>query len=99
KTTELLTIFKDIISCCIEVMREIEGTRRKDGTIETQGIVEQSYFIGSDLQYSHGVSIFFPWTLPTEPYFFTRGGNNEWVLRTAVETYREYDFPQESQWS
>jgi hypothetical protein len=99
KKTELLTIFRDIIASCIEVMKEIEGTRHKDGTEETRGIVEQSYFIGSDLQYSHGVSIFFPWTLPTEPYFFTRSSNNEWVLRTAFETYCEYDFAQESQWS
>jgi len=99
KKTELLTIFRDIIAACIEVMKEIEGTRYKNGDVETQGIVEQSYFIGSDLQYSHGVSIFFPWTLPTEPYFFTRSSNNEWVLRTAFETYCEYDFAQESQWS
>jgi hypothetical protein len=45
------------------------------------------------------VSVFFPWTLPTDPYFFTRSSNNEWVLRTAFETYCEYDFAQESQWS
>ena len=99
KTTELLMIFRDIIDSCIDVVNEVEGTRHANGAVKTQGIVEQSYYIGSDLQYSHGVSIFFPWTLPAEPYFFTRGGNNEWVLRTAFETYCEYDFAQESQWS
>ena len=99
KTTELLMIFRDIIDACIQVMNEVEGTRDECGKVKTKGIVEQSYFIGPELQYSHGVSIFFPWTLPTEPYFFTRAGNNEWVLRTAFETYCEYDFAQDSEWS
>lgn|GEM_PF-1703593 len=99
KTTELLMIFRDIIDACIQVMNEVEGTRDDKGKLKTKGIVEESYYIGPELQYSHGVSIFFPWTLPTEPYFFTRSGNNEWVLRTAFETYCEYDFAQQSEWS
>jgi hypothetical protein len=99
KTTELMMIFRAIIDGCIQVMNEVEGTRDHCGKVKTHGIVEESYFIGPELQYSHGVSIFFPWTLPTEPYFFTRAGNNEWVLRTAFETYCEYDFAQQSEWS
>jgi hypothetical protein len=98
KQTELLSILREIIKACINVMEEIAGTKPRDGKPGTVGIVEQSYYIGSDLQYSHGLSVFFPWTLPAEPYFFTKSGN-EWVLRTAFETYCEYDFAEESKWS
>jgi len=98
KQTELLAILREIITASINVMEEIAGTRQRECKPKTVGIVEQSYYIGAELQYSHGLSIFFPWTLPTEPYFFTKSGN-EWVLRTAFETYCEYDFAEESKWS
>jgi hypothetical protein len=98
KQTELLQMLREIIKACIDVMEEIAGTRPRDGKAKTVGIVEQSYFIGSELQYSHGLSIFFPWTMPSEPYFFTKSGS-EWVLRTAFETYCEYDFAEESRWA
>ena len=98
KQTELLEILREIIKAAINVMDEIAGTKPRDGKPKTMGIVEESYYIGSELQYSHGLSIFFPWTLPSEPYFFTKSGN-EWVLRTAFETYCEYDFATESKWS
>lgn len=98
KQTELLETLREIIKASISVMEEIAGTKPRDGKPKTVGIVEQSYYIGAELQYSHGLSIFFPWTLPAEPYFFTKSGN-EWVLRTAFETYCEYDFAEESKWS
>jgi hypothetical protein len=98
KQTELLEILREIIKAAINVMDEIAGTKARDCKQKTVGIVEESYYIGAELQYSHGLSIFFPWTLPTEPYFFTKSGN-EWVLRTAFETYCEYDFAEESKWS
>jgi len=97
--TDLLGILKDIISACIQVTQEIEGTKREDRTQVTRGIVEHSYFIGSDLQYSHGLSIFFPWTMPSEPYFFTRSSGGDWVLKTAFETYRSYQFARASGWA
>jgi Clostripain family len=99
EATELPRILKDIINACIQVTQEIEGTKRDDGTSITKGIVEHSYFIGSDLQYSHGLSIFFPWTMPAEPYFFTKSGDGDWVLKTAFETYRGYHFSRDSGWA
>ena len=99
ETTQLLRILRNIVDASIQVTREIEGTRCKDRGQVTKGIVEYSYFIGSDLQYSHGLSIFFPWTLPAEPYFFTRRGEHDWVLKTAFETYRTYGFATESGWA
>jgi Clostripain family len=99
ETTDLLGILKNIISACIQVTQEIEGTRLEDGTQVTTGIVEHSYFIGSDLQYSHGLSIFFPWTMPSEPYFFTKSTGGDWVLKTAFETYRGYRFARDSGWA
>jgi hypothetical protein len=61
-------------------------------------MVPASYYIGSDLQYSHGLSVFFPWTLPGEPYSFVQDGN-DFILETAFETYRKYEFAVDSGWA
>jgi hypothetical protein len=45
---------------CRAVLREIK----------TKRFVLSSYYIGPALQYSNGVSIYFPWTLPDEPVIF-----------------------------
>lgn len=87
RETGLMKTLKEIARCCIEVMKAIER------------IVPLSYYIGSDLQYSHGLSIYFPWTLPGEPYFFTQIANaQDFVLKTAFETYSEYSFAKDSGW-
>jgi hypothetical protein len=55
--------------------------------------VPHSYYIGADLQYSHGLSIYFPWTMQGEPYsFYFSRKEKEHVLVTAFETYSRYDF-------
>ncbi len=62
-------------------------------------MVPYSYYIGSELQYSHGLSIYFPWSMPGEPYsFYFRKENKEHVLVTAFETYSGYEFVKESNW-
>lgn len=84
----LIEKLKHIIKCCVDVIEEV------------QEIAPQSYYIGSELQYSHGLSIYFPWTLPDRPYFFERRTDpNIFRLRTAFETYSEYGFVQASNWS
>lgn len=85
KDTKLVERFRNIIRCCIDVMDRIRE------------MVPYSYYIGSDLQYSHGLSIFFPWTMPGEPYFFVKQGS-DFILKTAFETYSEYSFVKESGW-
>ncbi|HKR13956.1 MAG TPA: clostripain-related cysteine peptidase [Pyrinomonadaceae bacterium] len=85
KSTDLVERFREIIRCSIEVMERVRD------------MVPYSYYIGPDLQYSHGLSIFFPWTMPGEPYFFEQKGS-EYILKTAFESYSEYSFVKESGW-
>lgn len=86
----LISKLKDIIACCVNVIEEV------------QAIVPHSYYIGSELQYSHGLSIYFPWTLPDRPYFFERLTDahdaNRFRLRTSFETYSDYGFVKASNW-
>ena len=85
RNTKLLRQLKKIIGCCIGVINEIEK------------IVPVSYYIGCDLQYSHGISVFFPWTSPGEPFTFVKVGR-DFVLKPVFETYRDYRFATESGW-
>lgn len=85
RQTKLVKLLREIIRCCIAVMEKCDE------------MVPNSYYIGSDLQYSHGLSIFFPWTMPGEPYFFVKR-RQEYILKTAFETYSEYKFVKESGW-
>lgn len=59
----VLKIFEQIARRCWGVLEEISelGDRR---------FVRRSYYVGPDSQYSHGVSIYFPWTLPQDPIIF-----------------------------
>ena len=86
RRTPLLKLLRVIIGCCIDVMKKIEA------------MVPVSYYIGPELQYSHGLSIYFPWTLQGEPYSFVRV-KHDYILTTAFETYQEYDFVRVSGWS
>lgn len=74
---------------------------------EFKGAVPLSYFIGSELQYSHGLSIYFPWTLPEGPHIYepvkVRGAEHEepkeFTLHTPFDIYKKYDFAAASGWS
>lgn len=64
-------------------------------------IVPRAYYVGPKLQYSHGISIFFPWTLPEGPITFEpvpppRPTLNpkKYKLKTPFEEYRTYLFAQ-----
>ena len=79
-----------IISRCVDVQAEV-----KRMVPETD-----SFYIGSELQYSHGLSIYFPFSLPGAPYFFKRWGTKDkkYSLKTAFETYCRYGFVRSSGW-
>ncbi len=80
---------KAIVAASIEVMNEI---RELVPTSHT-------YYIGSALQYSHGLSIYFPWSEPVGPYFPKRlRGGKEFQLDTAFQTYGKYSFVRDSGW-
>lgn len=60
-------------------------------------IVPRAYYVGPQLQYSHGVSIFFPWTLPEGPLTFkpARGSGRhprEFEVETPFDVYQKYRF-------
>jgi hypothetical protein len=74
---------------------------------DIEEVVPRSYYIGSELQYSHGLSIYFPWTLPEGPYFFepVRDHNAQpaeevknFKLKTAFDVYKKYAFAGVSGW-
>ncbi len=57
---DVMRIFYEIAKWCRAVMREIQVRK----------FVLRSYYIGPDLQYSNGVSVYFPWNLPERPIIF-----------------------------
>jgi hypothetical protein len=87
RETDLVQHLRRIIQCCRNVMERVKE------------MVPYSYYIGSELQYSRGLSIYFPWSMPEEPYsfYYTKAGN-EHVLVTAFETYSKYCFVRDSEW-
>ncbi len=88
RSTEQIQALKEIALRCKAVLREVER------------MVTCSYYIGSDLQYSHGLSVYFPWTLPEKPYFFSRVNQGpDLQLKTAFETYKGYQFATPSGWA
>jgi hypothetical protein len=88
--TALLKMARNIIDHCLAVNREIEKLVP----------ASHSYYIGSELQYSHGLSIYFPWTLPAGPFFPKRMRNQkDFRLDTAFDTYCEYTFVKRSEWA
>ena len=63
ETLDMLSVvqkFDRIAKWCRAVLREVKAKR----------FVLKSYYIGPSLQYSNGVSIYFPWTLPEQPIIF-----------------------------
>lgn len=87
-TGEVLTATA-IVEGCIAVMNEIEK-------LVPNG---NSYYIGSGLQYSHGLSIYFPWSKPVGPYFPKLASDRKhYRLETAFATYRKYSFVKDSEW-
>ena len=89
--SKLVQMAKRVVGHCIQIMDEIklELVPKK-----------YSWYIGSELQYSHGLSIYFPWTLPLAPYFSKEARNGkEFELQTAFDTYCKYSFVRDSHWA
>lgn len=68
----------------------------------TGGIVPRAYYVGPQVQYSHGISIYFPWTLPEGPFTFepvdpTEPDPSEYIFQTPFEIYCGYQFAHEHQ--
>ena len=85
-----------------EQIRKLKETALRCEAVldQVQRMVTSSYYIGADLQYSHGLSVYFPWTLPEKPYFFSPvNQGRDLELKTAFETYKTYQFARRSDWA
>ncbi len=87
--------FRDIGYACLRVLNHFKERRK--------AVVPFAYYVCPALQYSHGLSIYFPWTLPNDPIIFEpvpdsyghwprRGEPTNYSLKTAFDEYKEYDF-------
>ena len=66
----------------------------------THQIVPRAYYVGPQVQYSHGISVFFPLTLPEGPITFepVEGSGpdpDEYIFKTPFEIYCNYLFAKE----
>lgn len=66
-------------------------------TFRQEHIIPDAYYVCPELQYSHGLSIFFPWTLPQSPITFEpekgRGAQPGSIqLTTPFDVYKQYKF-------
>ena len=97
--------FRKIADACSRILFEFK--QRSSTEAADKGIVPFSYYVCPDLQYSHGLSIYFPWTLPSDPIIFEpkyRHGRyppDDYELKTAFEEYKDYAFAGErgTDWS
>lgn len=89
RDTPAMKGFSDITECCNAVMEKVRE------------FVPYYYYVGAELQYSNGLSIYFPWTLPENPIIFEPTDNQaiNFQLKTAFEEYEEYDFAKDSKWA
>ena len=77
----------------IPILRKIATACKKIiGIFQEHHIVTRAYYVCPQLQYSHGVSIYFPWTLPEGPITFEPFGSDEPILMTPFDQYKEYKF-------
>jgi hypothetical protein len=87
-----------IADCCEAVLTQFRP--KKPVKPEDQGIVPYSYYVCPELQYSHGLSIYFPWTMPESPIIFERKSGSwpypdeleDYTLKTAFDEYKGCDF-------
>lgn len=74
--------FGDIARACWNVLEAIRANQEESGR-RKRPFVLASYYVGPELQYSNGVSIYFPWTLPEDPIIFESapgGGGSRYGL-------------------
>jgi len=87
------SLWDKIHRACLAILGEFTITEPE------KGIIPYSYYVCPNLQYSHGLSIYFPWTLPEDAIRYNqvrrRGGQpaEDYELITAFDEYKSYDFP------
>ena len=86
----LYRVFAAIADQCTEVLQ----------IFREEEIVPRAYYVCPQLQYSHGVSVYFPWTLPEGPITFEPVKGSGWnpknyYLTTPFQEYETYWFANE----
>lgn len=92
-----MALLQEIGLRCIAVLKKIKDFNE----VNTENdFVPYSYYVGPELQYSHGLSIYFPWTLPEDPIIFDPSypDSNDFLLKTAFDEYKTYDFARNTKW-
>jgi Clostripain family len=72
---------RDIIGACDDIMEEL----MRGSEEHCDGIIVRSESVGPDYQYSHGLSVYFPWSEPVQ--------NKTWE-----EEYLKFRFNRETKW-
>ena len=96
----LVRMLEDISFCCKQIT----------DVFHNYGIVPHAYYVCPQLQYSHGISIYFPWALPEGPITFepvpdsrAKFGDppKDFNLKTPFEEYETYSFagPEYGDWT
>ena len=80
----LIRILQDITHWCKKII----------DCFRCDNIVPHAYYVCPQLQYSHGISIYFPWTWPERPITFypTKKNPNDYILKTPLHEYESYRF-------
>jgi hypothetical protein len=74
-----LGVVREIAGACAEVMLVLEKGKERDD----ERVVVRAEFAGAEYQYSHGLSVYFPWSRPADGFF---------------GKYQEYAFAAETSW-
>ena len=83
---ETLTKLNDIITACVTMIGlfPVNNGDRRTGETD-KGVIVKSEFLGPEHQYTHGVSIYFPWSRPLGD-------------RLILSDYEEYKFNFDTGW-
>ncbi|HKQ05242.1 MAG TPA: clostripain-related cysteine peptidase [Blastocatellia bacterium] len=68
---------KRIRAACQDMMKTLKRGKRG----EDNGLIVRSGFIGPAFQYSHGLSVFFPWSEPVDKKFMDRYAKYKFTLK------------------
>jgi hypothetical protein len=77
-----IKVLEDIATACKKII----------DTFQDDHIVTRSYYVCPQLQYSHGVSIYFPWSLPEGPITFEPNDSKPPTIKTPFDEYQTYQF-------
>ncbi len=95
-------VLADIVTACRRVMHKLErGTEGYD-----DGVIVGADFTGAEYQYSHGLSVFFPWSRPVngffdKTYFYKEPeADSDKARKTESDKERQtrYEFSNETGW-